>query len=251
MFNYEILSQELQLDPKELGYSRLSALATANILNLRDGVGSELIQVSKLDKNSFMLTMSPLLVAIAQKDSGLRDKWDRILSSIFSSESIVYVGRDEIKTVLSLAVSDGVVDQNTIDTFSKRLGSRAEVLFGENVFINDEQVANARKNRTSDFDGLPTAILESVDDSKIGDDKPSIRIGVRFVMPDSEKNYIRFFIFQRGDGIRVENIANTLTEYYVKQTILNEAVSLRSLFDIATQLKESIGENIISLIQGL
>lgn len=144
--DYEALKDELEQDPKNLGYSALISagrdLALAALLNAKSGAGAETLSLQVITKGAFLLGISPVGLTLPTKSSADQMKWDRIIS-FASAADFVDVGNANVAGLLALAIADGLITQQQVDSFTKRVGSRAEVLFGADTVINHEDIAKA------------------------------------------------------------------------------------------------------------
>ena len=141
--NYTNLQAEITNDPLQLGYAGKTDKQKAALLNLKTGVGAGTITNSQVEKSFFLINIAPALLVLAAKDAAAKDKWDRILRVIESVDS-VSVNSVTIQTILAIAKADGLIDDTTIAAITTRTGSRAEVLFGENVAISESDIGTAR-----------------------------------------------------------------------------------------------------------
>jgi hypothetical protein len=141
--NYTNLQSEITNDPLQLGYSGKSDKEKAALLNLKTGPGAGSINNNQVEKSVFLITIAPALLVLATKDDATKDKWDRILH-VIESVSTVTVSSVTIQTILAVAKLDGLINDATIAAITTRTGSRAEVLFGENVVISESDIGTAR-----------------------------------------------------------------------------------------------------------
>jgi hypothetical protein len=146
MIDYAALRTELHTDPKNLGYT---ALITAgrdrnitSLLNSTTGNGAELQNVPSISKEQFLLGIASCYLVLPTLSADIQKKWDRILG-VIQAANTVDVSSATVQFLLSVAVSDGLFDQATVDALSKYQASRSEVLFGRGVRIDDGDVSYA------------------------------------------------------------------------------------------------------------
>jgi hypothetical protein len=147
--DYQLLKNELNKDPKGLGYAQYIATGNdvylAAKLNDPAGPGAELITIAFLPRAKFLFGMASSAIVLAGKDTATQNKWDRLLGFAQSVDSIE-MASPVIQGILQYAMADGLVTQEQVDGFSKRKGSRAEVLFGENTTVTHTDVAIALRS---------------------------------------------------------------------------------------------------------
>lgn len=140
--DYSVLKNELVNDPKGLGYAPFVAkgfdAGIPPLINALTGPGIGPVKVTTLTRDQFMLAVSPCLLSLPGLTDAVQRKWDRVVSFITAS-STLDCDLDQIKLLLSDAVTDKVLTQPEVDAVGVRDGSRAEVLFGVgvNVSVND------------------------------------------------------------------------------------------------------------------
>lgn len=141
------LKIELATDPKGLGYAPLVAVgndqAVADLLNAKTGPGAEAISLAVIPKGDFLLGIAPAAMVLATKDDATQRRWDRLIALASASDQI-RVGSPTIQGLLAQAVGEGLLAQGQVDGFTKRVGSRAEVLFGPGAMLTTTQIGEAR-----------------------------------------------------------------------------------------------------------
>jgi hypothetical protein len=153
--DYKELQKELINDPLGLDYKKYIDVGNdvflAAILNSKDGPGSQIIQINYLSKNDFLAGMTPAALRLSGKDDPTQRKWDRILGFAQSLDPINLI-RPQVQALFQNAINEGLLTQAEIDTFSKKRGSRAEVLFGEGSHITHTDIAIALRGNNGESD---------------------------------------------------------------------------------------------------
>jgi len=149
MVDIETLRTELSTDPKNIGYAPLvednQDAQLVELLNATTGNGAEEIDILNLDHDTFVLHIAPIFLELPNKDEAIQKKWDRMLTTLVGLREIG-VGTPQMQGIFSALVSDGLLTQEYIDSFTKRVGSRAENIFGENITVTQKDVAMALRN---------------------------------------------------------------------------------------------------------
>lgn len=144
--DYAALKDELQKDLKGMGYAPLieegEHLVIAELMNALTGPGAETVGLGLITKGAFLLGISPVALTLPQASQEDQDKWDRIIGMASAAE-YVDVSHPNILGMLQLAIMEGFITQEQVDAFTKRIGSRAEVLFGAGTGISHEAIAIA------------------------------------------------------------------------------------------------------------
>lgn len=144
--DYAALKEELETDPKNLGYSANISLgrdlAVADLMNAKTGKGAESIALPTISKGQFLLGIAPVGLTLPTKSVEIQAKWDRIIS-LASSADIVDIGNPTVALLLQAAIADELITSEQIAAFSTRMGSRAEVLFGVDTVVRHEDIAKA------------------------------------------------------------------------------------------------------------
>lgn len=149
--DYAALRDELVNDPVGMGYHDhiqdgiSNDVKLAELLNDPTSVGSGTISMEFVPRNQFLIGVSPAAILLADKDAIVQAKWDRLLM-FASSVDHISMNNPVIQGMMSLAIQDGILSQDQIDSFSKRTGSRAEMLFGEGTRVTHTDVAIALRS---------------------------------------------------------------------------------------------------------
>lgn len=75
------------------------------------------------------------------KDAAVKDRWDRILGTIQAADSLMINASN--LSMFGLAIVDGLLTIEQAEAIYKRIGSRAEVLFGAGVHADSSDIAKA------------------------------------------------------------------------------------------------------------
>lgn len=138
------LKSEIESDPKGIGYAthiRGGACGTiADLLNATTGPGAGTITLAWQRRDPFLTGLIGPLLVLATKDSATQAKWDRILATLRAAE---WIDVSKAIQLLGLAQADGLIDDDGIAALTTRVGSRAEVLFGDGASVTYQQVAQA------------------------------------------------------------------------------------------------------------
>lgn len=142
------LRAELENDPTGMGYAPLvnsaDDIAVANLLNSLTSPGAGTVTIPVLTRGQFLLNVvAPVGANLLGATDQLKAKWTFYLDLAKASEEI-HVTSPVIQGLLASLVADGIATQAEIDAVTKRVGSRAEVLFGADIKVTPEHVGAAR-----------------------------------------------------------------------------------------------------------
>ena len=151
MINYGELSNEINLDPENLGYSTLLELGNhvgiAEILNNKYVAGETVISIDKLE--DYMLTTGKILLieSVSKTDNPAQNAALLILRLLSSRLRTFKFEEPAVQNVLDTLIENEVIsEQDKIDISSlapKEMLSRAEILFGKNTSITHIDIGNA------------------------------------------------------------------------------------------------------------
>ena len=137
----EALREEFILDPTGLGYAAATNQGKLDLINQPRGAYLFPVLVAKGPFFQAIIAAPSRIVALTDpKKQALYDLHLRMIESI----SEIDVLSPQIQGMLALALADGVLVQDEIDTLNDmavRLGSRAEHLFGESVTVTMNDLA--------------------------------------------------------------------------------------------------------------
>lgn len=144
--DYAVLKDELENDPKSIGYqSKINLgqdLAVAGLINATTGPGAETISLPTISKGQFLLGIAPVGLTLPTKSAEIQAKWDRIIL-LASSADVVDIGNPTVGLLLQAAIADELITPEQVAAFATRTGSRAEVLFGVGTLVRHEDIAKA------------------------------------------------------------------------------------------------------------
>lgn len=118
----------------------------AALLNDRNGTESASIPINLVTKGDFLLAIAPLTLQLATKSADVQAKWDRVISLITGSPDSIRVNSPTVQSLLALAVTDGLTTSEYVAQISNRVGSRAELLWGDGIVVTEQQVGDARNS---------------------------------------------------------------------------------------------------------
>ena len=155
MIDYTALKSELTTDPKAVGYAAslgTSDIAVAALLNALTGNGAATISVSSMSRgqwDAFLIPMEDQLttglnLSGTALTSAVIAKWTARLAAFRAGDPTISVAI--MTPMLNSAVSDGLITSSFITQITSRIGSRAEVLFGEGTVIDHNDISKAMGN---------------------------------------------------------------------------------------------------------
>lgn len=116
--------------------------AIADFLNDQNGAGAAIITLSSIPRQRVLRVFLKVAIDLDVKTAAIKAKWDRILPFVRDMEDIPSA---VLEDVLTLAVTDGLLTALKADNIRKRIGTRAEVLWGADVFISPTDVSETRR----------------------------------------------------------------------------------------------------------
>lgn len=143
MIDYLVLKNELQNDPLKLGYITSDDVANAIILNSTKGTGSAVITLSTLSRLTFLEVLLQVGLTFSSLSTALQAKWNVVMNIALQLPDGAEESNNIIQQVIQAAITDGVMTQTQVNSFIQRMGSRAEVLFGQNTFITASDVSKS------------------------------------------------------------------------------------------------------------
>lgn len=143
--DYAALSNEIKSDPEKLGYAKYITSgydqALADLLN----APNLSVNIEVMSKGEFLLNIMPGLMTLLTASSELQAKWGFFLDIVKSVES-VHLTHPSVQMLLAGLISDGLMTEEQM-AFTTRAGSRAEVLFGNGVIINNRDISLALRGQ--------------------------------------------------------------------------------------------------------
>jgi hypothetical protein len=138
------LHTELTTDPLGLGYAAQISAGSDNgccaLINAATGAGAATITPSTVDRSIVYDALIPLSNVINGLSATIQAKYNRMLPIILSNQTI-NITSPHFVAMLTAMVTDGVVSSAAATAFGQRIGSRAEVLFGAGVVIQNGDVS--------------------------------------------------------------------------------------------------------------
>ena len=151
MINYGELSNEINLDPENLGYSILLEMGNhvgiADLLNNKYINGETVISSDKLE--DYMLTTGKILLieSVSKTDNPAQNAALLILRLLSSRLQTFKYEEPAVQNVLDTLIENEIIsEQDKIDISNlapKEMLSRAEILFGKNTSITHIDIGNA------------------------------------------------------------------------------------------------------------
>lgn len=152
--DYTALHTEISTDPLALGYAPYVAAgndgAIAVLLNAPTGVGAATISITTLSRGAVLRGVIPatdqlasgLTLAGVAIPTAVSNKWASRFAALRGADPSMAMDAI-LMGMLGQLVTDGLMTQPYIDAFTKRIGSRAEVLWGMGTIIQWRDVAAA------------------------------------------------------------------------------------------------------------
>jgi len=151
MINYGNLSNEINLDPENLGYAIYlesgNHVAIADLLNNKYINGETVINIDKLE--DYMLTTGKILLieSVSKTENPAQNAALLILRLLSSRLQTFKFEEPAVQSVLDTLIENDIIsEQDKIDISilaPKEMLSRAEILFGKNTSITHIDVGNA------------------------------------------------------------------------------------------------------------
>lgn len=146
--DYSVLKNEILNDPQQLGYSNFlpqrNDVELAGLLNQVRSGDDYKVQKGRVSRDSFVEdTASVVYSLMVALDSGNNRAqfWLNVFDRLVSNSDTINSADANLNYILDQMISDNLLTSNQKDAIILRQGSRAEVLFGQVVLIND--ISNA------------------------------------------------------------------------------------------------------------
>lgn len=145
--DYTRLRSEITTDPLTLGYAARVSLGNdqgiAALLNATTGSGAAEITLTSMTNEVFVTAFLPYLPNVAAlSDASKKDMYWNIWQAILSMPIIKFTSSN-VTGMLTQAVADAILSQVEATALMQRVGSRAEVLFGQDTVITVNDVSLA------------------------------------------------------------------------------------------------------------
>jgi len=149
--DYAALYTELTTDPAAVGYA--SAVTAGNdnaCAALLNAPSAAVVTLTSIGKGALLRGIIPALDQLASGvdvnasalTAQIQSKWNNRFAALRAGDDVIALDAP-LMVMLGQLVTDNIVTQAVIDAFSKRTGSRAEVLFGAGTVVQPHDVTVA------------------------------------------------------------------------------------------------------------
>jgi hypothetical protein len=142
--NLIALKEELTLDPMGLGYAPFILIrddvSLKNLMNEIRGGQDFLVSRGRITKDAFIELTSQMVFALmlASKSGDTEaDFWLSVFDRLVANADTINVDDPSLESVLDQMISANYLTQQDKESIKTRQGSRAEILFGINVLVDD------------------------------------------------------------------------------------------------------------------
>jgi 23S rRNA A1618 N6-methylase RlmF len=139
-----LLKQEIQNDPSNLGYAGSLAIrddiGLANILNTVRSGSDYLVTKGRITRDQFVEDTTSVVYNLMVLESQGSDKavfWLRVFDRLVSNSDTINSLDVNLIGLLDQMIADNVLSSQDKSSIINRQGSRSEVLFGRNVSIDE------------------------------------------------------------------------------------------------------------------
>ena len=143
-----LLKQEIQNDPSNLGYADSLAIrddiGLANILNTVRSGSDYLVTKGRITRDQFVEDTTSVVYNLMVLESQGSDKavfWLRVFDRLVSNSDTINSLDVNLIGLLDQMIADNVLSSQDKSSIINRQGSRSEVLFGRNV--STDEVSNS------------------------------------------------------------------------------------------------------------
>lgn len=136
--DYTALKTEINTDPKGLGYSGKSDYEISVLMNTA-GASSETLF------KSYTPTEDLVACIVRSEFDALAAAGKTYLDMVFQAPK-VKTGDATLRTQMGALFAAGTTTRTNLTNSASRAATRAEILFGENAYITDQDVAIARNS---------------------------------------------------------------------------------------------------------
>lgn len=133
----DALKSEILNDPASLGYAGKSPALQAQLLNSLTGPGSGTIArklVSNTDPAMRAMLAGAWKNVRSSNDASLKQDYNTLITLVGQIGSVT-PGDANTQAVIAQAIADGIVSLGQVAAVSSRVGSRAEVLWGDGTIV--------------------------------------------------------------------------------------------------------------------
>lgn len=138
------LKQELLTDPEQLGYGQYvgmrNDISIHNLITETRLSSSYLVSRGRMTKDQFIeLTSQTVFALMMEKRTGNPDAdfWLSVFDRLIANSDTINADDPSLDYILDQMISENLLTLPEKEAIKKRQGSRAEVLFGSNVTIDD------------------------------------------------------------------------------------------------------------------
>jgi hypothetical protein len=136
--DYQALKTEITTDPKTLGYAGKSDYDVSVLMNTPGASGETLFK-------SYTPTEDLVACIVRAEFDALAAAGKTYLQMVFQAHK-VKTGDATLRTQLGTLFAVGTATRTNLTNAASRPASRAEILFGENSYVSDQDIAIARNS---------------------------------------------------------------------------------------------------------
>jgi hypothetical protein len=134
--NYTALTNEINTDPKSLGYAGKSDYEIAVLMNTRGASAETLFRM--------YTPIEDIVASIVRSEyDALAAAGKTYLNEVVLKGSRVKTGDATLRSQLAALFGAGTTTRTNLTNVASRAASRAEILFGEDIEVSDADVARA------------------------------------------------------------------------------------------------------------
>lgn len=142
--DYSVLNNEITNDPQQLGYANFlpqrNDVELANLLNQVRSGDSYKVQKGRVSRDSFVEDTASVVFSLMVALDGGNSRaqfWLDVFDRLVSNSDTINSSDANLNYILDQMISDNLLTSIEKDNIVLRQGSRAEVLFGKAVLINE------------------------------------------------------------------------------------------------------------------
>ncbi len=136
--DYQTLKTEIATDPQTLGYAGQSDYDVSVLMNTPGASGETLFK-------SYTPTEDLVACIVRAEFDALAAAGKTYLQMVFQAHK-VKTGDATLRTQLGTLFAAGTATRTNLTNAASRPASRAEILFGENSYVSDQDIAIARNS---------------------------------------------------------------------------------------------------------
>jgi len=141
--NLNLLKQEIQNDPENLGYSSFLSLrddiSIANILNTVRDSDSYIVSKGRISKDQFLEDTADIvfnLMVLESQNVTSATFWLKVFDRLVANSDTVNSEDVTLVNLLDQMISENLITTNQKNSILNKQGSRAQVLFGRNITVD-------------------------------------------------------------------------------------------------------------------